>query len=87
MNEVKTDASDLAKAASLTQNEHLVVFFFRTTLSQTEEQHSALEPKAQAFVESIKKCTLFFTEKAFSAFDRSENSVVYLRFKTRQQKP
>ena len=49
--QVETDASEIAVAATLTQNERPVAFFSRM-LHGFELQHSAVEKEAQAVIES-----------------------------------
>ncbi|BHF61021.1 hypothetical protein SprV_0100399100 [Sparganum proliferum] len=51
---VDTDASDVAIAATLNQNDRPVAFF-SSSLASNERHHSAIEEEAYAVVESIRK--------------------------------
>lgn len=51
---IETDASDVAIAATLTQNTRPVAFFSRT-LSNSERHHSAVEKEAYAIIEAVRR--------------------------------
>ena len=62
--QVETDASEVALAATLTQNNRPVAFFSRM-LHGSELKHSAIEKEAQAVIESIRHWRYFLTGKHF----------------------
>lgn len=63
--EVQTDASDIALAATLNQNERPVAFFSRT-LQGSELNHYDVEKEAQSIVEAIRHWRHFLTGRHFS---------------------
>ena len=74
--QVETDASDIALAATLTQNGRPVAFFSRM-LHGSELQHSAVEKEAQAVIESIRHWKHFLTEKHFT-LKTDQKSVAFM---------
>ena len=61
---VKTDASDQAIAATLSQNGRPVAFFSRT-LTNSERKHSSIEKEVYAIVESLHKWRHYLLGKHF----------------------
>ena len=59
--QVETDASEVALAATLTQNNRPVAFFSHM-LHGSELKHSAIEKEAQAVIESIRHWRYFLTD-------------------------
>ena len=74
--QVETDASDIALAATLTQNGRPVAFFSRM-LHGSELQHSAVEKEAQAVIESIRHWKHFLTGKHFT-LKTDQKSVAFM---------
>ena len=62
--EVETDASEFALAGTLNQNGRPVAFFSRT-LTKAELNHSAVEKKVAAIIESVRKWRHYLTGKRF----------------------
>ena len=77
--QVETDASEVALAATLTQNNRPVAFFSRM-LHGSELKHSAIEKKAQAVIESIRHWRYFLTAKHF-ILKTDQKSVAFMYIK------
>ena len=73
---VETDASDVAIAASLSQNGRPVAFFSRS-LSAPERRHSAIEKEACAIVEAIRKWRHYLLNNHFKLIT-DQRSVAFM---------
>ena len=74
--QVETDASEIALAATLTQNGKPVAFFSRM-LHGSELQHSAIEKEAQAVIESIRHWRHYLTGRHFT-LKTDQKSVAFM---------
>ena len=63
--DVDTDASDVALAATLSQNGKPVAFFSRT-LQGSELKHASIEKEVQAIIESVRHSKHFLTGRHFT---------------------
>ena len=73
---VKTDASDIAIAATLIEN-HRPVAFFSRTLSISERRYSSSEKEAHAIVEAIRRWRHFLLGTHFKIFT-DQRSVAFM---------
>ena len=74
--EVETDASEVALAATLSQNGKTVAFFSRT-LQGSELKHASIEKEAQAIIEAVRHWRHFLTGRHF-ILKTDQKSVSYM---------
>ena len=74
--DVETDASDVALAATLSQNGKPVAFFSRT-LQGSELKHASIEKEVQAIIESVRHWKHFLTGRHFT-LTNDQKSVSYM---------
>ena len=74
--DVETDASDVALAATLSQNGKPVAFFSRT-LQGSELKHASIEKEMQAIIESVRHWKHFLTGRHFT-LTNDQKSVSYM---------